>query len=328
MTKYTFENFIRSDSNWFAYDIFQQIARNGTCPYSPLILVGEAQTGKTHLLKALWNSFRMKQRDVVYATSNEMTNYIISLLQTGAIDRFPERYDFSDLLLIDDLHEICGKAYTQSELCQLIRSMTHKGKIVVISSSRDPSEIITDVSLLEVLETGLMLQIAPPNAEIRIVLARQLAAEKQLDLSDDLHQQIADGCCTYKDIQHTVARIKTFSDICKVPPTFPLIDKILKGQGDYPDVVIDQVCRWFSLRPAYLMRSRSTGLVKQARAIAAYILRQNTSLSLIDIARYFQADHSTILLDIRRIEKALRSGDGTLIEAMEGIERNILESVQ
>lgn len=328
MTKYTFENFIRSDSNWFAYDMFQQIARNGTCPYSPLILVGEAGTGKTHLLKALWNNFHLDHRDVIYTTSKEMTNHVINLLQTGSIERFPERYDYAHLLLIDDLQEISGKEGTQRELCQLIRTMTRSNKMVVIATSKDPSEIITDASLLEVLETGLMVRVAPPNTEIRIVMTHQLAMQKRLNLSDDMLQQIADRCYTYKDIQHTVAQIKTFSDICKVPATRQLIDKILKGQGDYPDVVINQVCRWFSLSPDDLMRKRSTGLVKKARGIAVYILRQNTSFSLTDIARYFQADHSTILLDIRRIEKALRAGDGTLNEALEGIEHNILESVQ
>jgi chromosomal replication initiator protein len=57
------------------------------------------------------------------------------------------------------------------------------------------------------------------------------------------------------------------------------------------------------------MRSpRRAPNVVRGRQLAMYVARRQTDLSLAEIARGFDRDHSTVLSSIRRVEKDLEPG--------------------
>ncbi len=60
-----------------------------------------------------------------------------------------------------------------------------------------------------------------------------------------------------------------------------------------------------------LLSPRRTARVSQARQLAIYLSRQLTSLSLAQIARHFDRDHSTILHAIRTTATKLEPGSET-----------------
>ena len=61
----------------------------------------------------------------------------------------------------------------------------------------------------------------------------------------------------------------------------------------------------------------------EARQIATYLIRKLTNLSLPDIGKEFNRDHSTILYGIRKVEVALKKGDQQLQDNIRDITANI-----
>ena len=58
-----------------------------------------------------------------------------------------------------------------------------------------------------------------------------------------------------------------------------------------------------------------------------YLIRQLTKLSLPDIGKEFDRDHSTVLYAIRKVEVALKSGDPTMKNNIRDITANINSSL-
>ena len=57
--------------------------------------------------------------------------------------------------------------------------------------------------------------------------------------------------------------------------------------------------------------------------MAMYMIRQMTNLSLPDIGREFNRDHSTVLHSIRKVETALKAGSPQLQDNIRDITANI-----
>jgi len=63
--------------------------------------------------------------------------------------------------------------------------------------------------------------------------------------------------------------------------------------------------------------------VAEARQVAQYLIRKLTNLSLPDIGKEFNRDHSTVLYAIRKVEVALKNGDKTMQDNIRDITANI-----
>ena len=77
-----------------------------------------------------------------------------------------------------------------------------------------------------------------------------------------------------------------------------------------------------------MMRAVLRGTLKnkgttEARQIAVYLVRKLTNLSLPDIGKEFNRDHSTILYAIRKVEVALKGNDTSLQNNIRDITANI-----
>ena len=60
-----------------------------------------------------------------------------------------------------------------------------------------------------------------------------------------------------------------------------------------------------------------------AREMAMYLIRKLTNLSLPDIGKEFNRDHSTVLYAIRKVETALKAGDSHIQNNVRDITANI-----
>ena len=63
--------------------------------------------------------------------------------------------------------------------------------------------------------------------------------------------------------------------------------------------------------------------VTAARQVAMYLVRKLTNLSLPDIGKEFNRDHSSVLYSIRQAEAAVAEGDESTKNAIQDITSNI-----
>ena len=90
--KQTFNNFIVSQANEFAYLVAKKVARESNENFNPLYIYGKIGLGKTFLLKAIENEIKSQCSDlkVVYITTEDFRHYqklYYDLLYTNSTEK-------------------------------------------------------------------------------------------------------------------------------------------------------------------------------------------------------------------------------------------------
>jgi len=135
--KHTFDTFIVGTFNEFAHAAGVSLCKNLGNLYNPFFVYGGVGLGKSHLLHAIGNQVKLEHPDykVLYLTSEKFVNELVSVLQNREpLQSFKEKYRNVDLLIIDDVQFIAGKAKSEEEFFHTFNSLYEHGKQVVFSS--------------------------------------------------------------------------------------------------------------------------------------------------------------------------------------------------
>jgi chromosomal replication initiator protein len=99
--------------------------------YNPLVLVGGAAVGKTHLLHALGNALGEHGGPVACLSAPEFTGELIEAIDRDAVAAWRARYRRATAFLLDDVHLIAAKDRTQEELFVLFNVLIESGRQLV-----------------------------------------------------------------------------------------------------------------------------------------------------------------------------------------------------
>ena len=332
--QFCFENFVVGPSNRFANGAAIAVSNNPGQVYNPLFIYGPAGVGKTHLLYAIANGIRKQSPDanIVYIKGDQFTNELIDAIKSGKNIEFRSKYREADLFLIDDIQFIAGKESTQEEFFHTFNKLYEEHKQIVMTSDRKPSDMVTLEDRLKTrFEWGLLADIQPPDYETRMAIIKNKAYTLGLDLNDDVCNYIAVNVTSnVRQIEGTVKKIMAYRDLNNMPLDLPNVSRAIsdmfKSEGNAlptPSLIISQVCKFYSLEEDVLRGTLKNKGTAEARQIATYLIRKLTNLSLPDIGKEFNRDHSTILYGIRKVEAALKSGDTQLQDKIQDITANI-----
>jgi len=316
--QFSFDSFVVGNSNRFAHGAALAVTNNPGQVYNPLFIYGPPGVGKTHLLYAIANGIRKKNPDanVVYIKGDQFTNELISAIQTGKNVEFRSKYREADLFLIDDIQFIAGRESTQEEFFHTFNTLHENHKQIVMTSDRKPSDMLTlEDRLRSRFEWGLVADIQTPDYETRMAIIKNKAQSLGIELSDDVCNYIAENVTNnVRQIEGTVKKIRAHHDLNNMPLDLPnitgVINDMFKVEGNAlptPGLIISQVCKYYSVDEATLLGTLKTKGVTEARHMAVYLTRQLTNLSLPDIGKEFNRDHSTILYSIQKVEAGAKN---------------------
>ena len=334
MAGYTFDHFIVGNSNRFAHAAAVAVSENPGKTYNPLFIYGNSGLGKTHLLLAIGNSIHQREpkKRIVYIKGDEFTNQLVKAIKNGTTEEFHNKDRNVDLFLVDDIQFIAGKQQTQNEFFHTFNSIYEAGNQIVITSDRPPLEMATlDDRLRTRFEGGLMADIAPPDLETRMAIARNKAARLGLLLPDSVIEYIATAVkSNVRQLEGVIKRLTAYQDILNDTITKEAVDRAIVditviNDIPTPELIIRETANYYNLSPEDLKgvsRSREKTLGRQ---IAMYLMRQLTNLSLNDIGKELGRNHTTALSSIRRIEELMAS-DQAITIVIRDITSNITSS--
>lgn len=151
--------------------------------YNPLVIVGPAGVGKTHLLHAIGNALVAARPGAVVACVSAQVFFeeLVTAIHGERADWWRRRYRGADALLLDDVHLLAGKERTQEELFNLFNSFQDANKQLVFTADRLPSQLEgIEPRLVSRFSEGLVVELAPPDREMRAELARRLLAAQHV----------------------------------------------------------------------------------------------------------------------------------------------------
>ena len=332
--QFTFDNFVVGPSNRMAHSAAIAVSNTPGQVYNPLFIYGPPGVGKTHLLYAIANGIRKANPDanIVYIKGDQFTNELVDAIKNGKNIEFRSKYREADLFLIDDIQFIAGKESTQEEFFRTFNKLYEEHKQIVMTSDRKPSDMATLEDRLRTrFEWGLTMDIQPPDYETRMAILKNKARQLGLDLSDDVCNYIAINVTNnVRQIEGTVKKILAYRDLNNMPLDLPnisrAIDDMFKSEGNAlptPNLIISQVCKFYSVDETVLRGTQRNRGVSEARQMSMYLIRKLTNLSLPDIGNEFAKDHTTVLHAIRKVEAALKAGDVTMQNSVRDITANI-----
>ena len=345
----TFENFVIGESNRMAYSMAVAVAEEPGRPMlNPLFIYGRSGLGKTHLMRAIQNYVHDTRPDLktMYVDSADfLSGYVEATVahdkQKSSYKNFKNKYQDSDILLIDDIQYLQGKEQTLDIVFQIFNRMVDEGKQVVLSADRAPKNITMDERYQSRFNSGGTFDIQPPEVETKLGIIKSFVEEykessdfRNFDLPEEVERYIAENSSSnIRELKSAVTKVIYFmissnSTDISIDKVSQLLENHFSGGAMKKLTITDiqkQVELYYDVPHPDLIGQKRARKIVYARQIAIYLSRQMLDLPYNNIAKSFgNRDHTTIMYSVTNVEEKMKE-NRELREEIENIKRRIKE---
>jgi chromosomal replication initiator protein len=319
--KYTFDQFVIGSGNRFAHAAALAVAELPAHSYNPLFLHGSPGIGKTHLLHAIGNyveRFGSGLR-VRYATIEEFTSEFVEAVRVKSTADFKQRFRSADVVLIDDVQFLAGRARTREEFFHTFNALLDAGRQLVMTSDCAPEDIPgLEDRLTERFRSGLVVELDTPEVGVRRAILAKRARVDDLEVAPEVIAEIADRVTTsVRALEGALIRVVAYASLKGEPATPVLVRHVLHrlGEDSTKDAcgigeILDAAAQEFGVERAALLARDRRPAVAAARQVAMYLARELTEHSLPEIGRGIGGrSHTTVLHAVNRVSAAIHSDD-------------------
>ncbi|MEW6085806.1 MAG: chromosomal replication initiator protein DnaA [Chloroflexota bacterium] len=309
--RYLFENFVVGSGNRLAHAACLAVAEKPARAYNPLFVYGGVGLGKTHLLHAIGNACHARGLSVLYVSSEEFTNDMITAIRTHTTQAFREKYRSIDVLLIDDIQFIAGKESTQEEFFHTFNTLHGQDKQIIVSSDRPPKSLVTlEERLRSRFEWGLTADIQAPDLETRLAILRSKAEKTGRQVSDEILESIARRVqSNIRELEGALNRVIAFADLSGTSLTPSLVEMALadllpQKKKIPPSKILEAVAEIEGVKVEDLIGQNRSAKFATPRQLAMYILRQYIEISLPQVGEILGGrDHTTVMYATKKVDE-------------------------
>ena len=333
---YIFDKYVIGENNNFAANAALAIAKNPGTAYNPFLIYGGVGLGKTHLMQAIGNYiYDNSESKTIYITAEDFTNEFINAINEKKTPNFKNKYRYTDVLLIDDIHFLQGKDQTQEELFHTFDSLYDAKKQIVFTCDRPVSELkqITD-RLRSRFERGLNVDLQPPLYETRCAILKKKMEARHIIIPDEVIDLVSKNISTnVRDLEAALLKLIAYADLLKKPITLNIAQEQLKDVFAAPkqsnisiEIIQRAVADYFSLSHNDLKGKKRTQAIVLPRQLSMYLGMEMTEYSTTEMGQFFGGrDHATVMYACKKIEERIRT-DPTMEMTIENIKRTIREN--
>jgi len=330
---FSFENFAVSSSNQMAHAAAEAVSANPGSAYNPLFIWGGVGVGKTHLMNAVGVMLLKKSPStkILFCTGEDFTNDIVEGIRNKTTQSFREKYRKLSVLLIDDIQFIAGKDAVQEEFFHTFNAVTGAGGQIILASDRPPSEIAKlEERLRSRFEAGLIVDISPPDFELRCAIIQIKSKERGVALPMDLIQIIAGNVDSARKIEGFLIKLTSEARLRKTEIGEELVRSLLGKAEEGPLIkkaspgdVVTAVSKYFSVGKRSLLGESRARPIARPRQILMYLLRRELGLPLQEVGRLVGGrDHTTVMHAVEKIT-SLASNDVNIRGDLLGIKKSL-----
>lgn len=318
LPEYTFDNFVVGNSNKTAYTAARTVAKDpADAGLNPLFLHGDPGLGKTHLLYAITRELTSRRPDanIIFVKGEDFMNELIEALANKTPVAFREKYRNADMLIVDDIQFIAGKASVQEEFFHTFDKLYESGKQIVLSSDRPPKDMHQlEERLRSRFESGFTTDIQAPDLELRVAILKRKAASLGINVPNDVLMYLGENIKeNVRQIEGALKKMRALAYIqgeeINMSHAKTAVNDVLTNmaQAVTPEKILAFVSSKYGIPEEDIKSRKQTKDIKNARHIAAYLTRKLLDMPLASVGKLFNRDHTTIMSSIDNIEKQIKT---------------------
>ncbi len=319
--KYKFDNFVVGANNKFAYAVAVAVAKEPGRQYNPLFIYGGSGLGKTHLLQAIGHDilFNKPKLKVKYVKAEEFINDMVNSIAKGIdktgknnnakMNEFRDKYRNVDVLLVDDIQLIEGKARTEEEMFNTFESLHNSGRQIVFTSDRSPDKFENTPERLKTrFQMGLLADIQVPDIETRMAILTKLSRDNNVKMPNDVIEFLSTIYNkNIRELEGAFNTISAYTSINELPITVEIVKKIINYSEKRKNVtiegILDIVGEYYNVSVEDIKSTNRAAKTAYARQAAIYLAKELTGESFPYIGECFNRKHTTIMYSHQKVKK-------------------------
>ena len=282
---YSFENFLEGDSNRLARSAGMAVANKpGGTSFNPLLIFGGVGLGKTHLAHAIGVEIKDKypEKTVLYISAEKFTQQYIESVKKNNRNDFIHFYQIIDILIVDDIQLLSGKAGTQDVFFHIFNHLHQNGKQVILTSDKAPVDMIDiEQRLLSRFKWGLSAELNHPDYETRIAIIKNKLYRDGVQMPEDIVEFLANNIKTnIRELEGAIISLIAHSSFNKKEITIDLAKRIVDNyvKNTSREVSIDYiqkiVSEYFQMDVDTLQSKTRKRHIVQARQLAMFFAKK------------------------------------------------------
>ena len=333
--RYTFNVFVEGKGNQFAKAAALSVAENpGQTPFNPLLIYSPPGLGKTHLLQSIGNQIITSKPNykLIYITGERFMFDFINSIQKNKTSDFSNKYRNIDMLLLDDAQFFKNKEQTQEQFFHLFNYLYQNGKQIILTSDKHPNKMSGfKERLISRFQSGLVVDIQPPDLETRIAILMNKAEHDQLEIPYEVMEFMASNIQgDIRTLEGALVNLLALSSLKKEDINLGLAKLVLEkhvGKTKMNQINVQQIVQMVALtmkvkEKAIVGKGRSME-VAFARQLAMFVSKKLINTSLANIGKQIgKRDHSTVIHACKTIEIKMQE-DKSIKSLIEKIENNL-----
>jgi chromosomal replication initiator protein len=250
---------------------------------------------------------------VRYATIEEFTSEFVEAVLERRTAGFKRSFRGADVVLIDDVQFLAGRAKTREEFFHTFNVLLDSGRQLVMTSDRRPEELPElEMRLTERFRSGLVVEIETPDTDVRRAILLARAQLDRVDVPTEVLDEIAARITSsVRALEGALIRVVAYASLKGEPATPELAHHVLDRLGTAPPArttvkdIVEATATEFGVEKDDLLARDRRPDVAMARQVAMYVARELTPHSLPEIGRHIGGrNHTTVLHAINRVRSA------------------------
>mgnify|MGYP000328985723 CR=1 FL=1 len=335
--RYTFNVFVEGKGNQFAKAAALSVAENpGQTPFNPLLIYSPPGLGKTHLLQSIGNQIITSKPNykLIYITGERFMFDFINSIQKNKTSEFSNKYRDIDILLLDDAQFFKNKEQTQEQFFHLFNYLYQNGKQIILTSDRHPNKMDGfKERLISRFQSGLVIDIQPPDLETRIAILMNKAEHDQLEIPYEVMEFMASNIQgDIRTLEGALVNLLALSSLKKEDINLGLAKLVLEkhvGKTKMNQINVQEIVQMVALtmkvKEKEIVGKGRNMEVAFARQLAMFMSKKLINTSLANIGKQIgKRDHSTVIHACKTIETKMKEDVSikTIIDKIENSLKN------
>ncbi|MDR2206248.1 MAG: chromosomal replication initiator protein DnaA [Flavobacteriaceae bacterium] len=321
---FSFENYIEGECNKFAATVAKSIAkRPGATAFNPMFIYGGYGVGKTHLAHAIGLEVKnlFSDKVVLYLSSEKFIQQFVSAAKAHKQTEFANFYQMVDVLIVDDIQFLSGKAATQDSFFHIFDYLHQNGKQIVLTSDRAPVDVM-DIQerIVSRFKWGLTAEIKSPDLDTRKKIIVDKLSRDGIILTEDMLDYLASEVkSSVRDLIGVINSVIAYSTIYKSDLTLDLLKETICKIASNKKKIInipyiqEVICEYFGIKKEDLLSKTRKREIALPRQLAMYFSKEYTKSTFSKIGEEMGGkDHSTVMYacetikDVSKVDKELK----------------------